>query len=143
MRASPFGRWSAYRSVDRDCRLPMPLDAHGFSHKGSEGRRMRPPPHGHEIYFAPIFRLDQWPCHNAGMGNAVLRHESEAEARCDHGQNPVIAFTPVDHVPRRATVEQTTAIKFAIDAVEIRLPRKTLLPNTTPPLSRVLDESLN
>src|SRR5438067_1264710 len=41
-----------------------------------------------------------------------------------HGQNPVIAFTPVDHVPCRATVEQTTAIKFAIDAVEIRLALK-------------------
>ncbi len=90
----------------------------------AEGRRMRPPPHGHEIYFAPIFRLDEWPCDNARMGNAVLWHESEAEARCDHGQNPVIAFTPVDHVPCRATVEQATAIKFAIDAVEIRLALK-------------------
>lgn len=43
------------------------------------------------------------------------------KARRDHRKNPVIAFTAVDHVPCRATVEEAAAVEFAVDAVEVGL----------------------
>src|SRR5215831_10804767 len=99
----------------------MPLDAHGFTHQGSECGRMRPSSQSDEIHLAPIFRLDERPRHDTWMRYAVLWHESEPEAGRYHGQNPVVAFASVDHVPCRAAIEKATAIEFAIYTVEIGL----------------------
>jgi len=82
---------------------------------------MRPTSDRHEIHFTPIFWLDERPCDNVTTRYAVLWHESEAEARRDHCKNPVIAFTAVDHVPCRATVEKAAAVEFAVDAAEVGL----------------------
>jgi len=59
---------------------------------------MRTASHDDEVNFAPVLRLNDWPCYHAGMCYAFLRHESESETRRDHRQDPVIAFTPVNHV---------------------------------------------
>ncbi|MGA7486848.1 MAG: hypothetical protein WBW74_07910 [Xanthobacteraceae bacterium] len=53
-----------------------------------------------------------------------MRHESESQAGCDHGEDPVIAVAAIDSFDLRAVAGKNVARQIdllAVDAVEVAL----------------------
>src|SRR6516225_7445278 len=74
---------------------------------------------------APELGLDQWPYHDVrALCNGILRHEGEAEAGRDHGENPVVAVAAIHPFDLRAALGKNIARNvglLAVDPIEVTL----------------------
>ena len=103
--------------------VAKPFFPHGFPHQRAHARRIGSASDRDQIDFAPELRLNHGQRDDAGMPSGIFRHEGKAKSRRNHGQGPIVAFTPVG---RRAChaffLEDMVGVagEFAIHPVNIR-----------------------